>query len=55
MLVNWQNTSPVTFYAIQHLALFPQQKDFLANLKLQVAETIFLNFWLSQDGDGWTY
>jgi len=29
------------FYAIQLLALFPQQTDFLANLKLQVAKTIF--------------
>jgi len=25
------------------------------NLKLRVAETIFWNFWFSQDGCGWTY
>jgi len=44
MLVNSGKTlHPVTFWAIQLLALFPQQKDFLANLKLQVAETIFWN------------
>jgi len=34
----------VTLYTIQLLALFPQQKDFLANLKLQAAETNFWNF-----------
>jgi len=33
---------PVTFYAMQLLALFRQQKGFLANLKLQ--KTIFWNF-----------
>jgi len=41
---------PVTFYAIQLLALFPQQKDFLADLEIQVAETIFGVFSLAKMG-----
>jgi len=32
---------PITSYAIQLFVLFPQQKDFLANLKLQMAKAIF--------------
>jgi len=31
----------VTFYAIQLWALCPQQKEFLAGIKLQVAKTFF--------------
>jgi len=34
---------PVTFYAIQLSALFPQKKDFLASLKPQAAKTILWN------------
>jgi len=34
---------PVAFYTIQLLTLY-RNRDFLANLKLQVAETIFWNF-----------
>jgi len=32
---------PITFYAIQHLALSPRQKDFLACLKIKVVKKIF--------------
>jgi len=42
MLVNWQTAfHPVTFFGIQLLALSPQQYDFLASLKQQVAKKIF--------------
>jgi len=41
---------PVTFYTLQLSALPPQQKRFLARLKLRVAKTIFWNSFFSQDG-----
>jgi len=44
VLLTGKTLHPVAFSAIQLLALFPQLKDFLANLKLLVAKTIFWNF-----------
>jgi len=44
MLFNRQNTLPSGFLHNPTFGVISQQKDFLANPKLQVAETIFWNF-----------
>ena len=43
-LLTGKTLHQVTFYAIQLLVLFPQQKFFLANLKTTDGENDFLEF-----------